>query len=81
MSYDQLKELCRKSWEEDYRYFCFDRSKKRDQERYCLCNESKNTYFECIPETKVFWLTYMLYSTKNREDREKLEELASLKIK
>ena len=54
MSYDDFKELCRKSWEEDYNYLCIDRSKKRDQGRYCIFNESTNTYVECTPETKPF---------------------------
>ena len=54
VNYDDFKELCRKSWKEDYNYLSIDRSKKRDQGRYCICNESKNTYSECIPETKPF---------------------------
>ena len=29
MSYDEFKELCRKSWGEDYNYLCKDRSTKR----------------------------------------------------
>ena len=31
MSYDEFKELCRKSWEEEYKYVCFDRSNKRKE--------------------------------------------------
>ena len=54
MSYDEFKELCRKSWKEDYNYLCIDRSKKTDQGKYCICNESKNTYINCTPETKHF---------------------------
>ena len=54
MSYDEFKEICRKSWEEDFNYLSFDRSKKKDQGRYCICNESKNTYIKCTPETKPF---------------------------
>ena len=54
MIYDEFKELCRKSWEEDYNYICIDRSKKRDQGKYCICNESKNTYLEATPQTKPF---------------------------
>ena len=53
-SNDEFKELCRKSWEEDYNYLCIDRSKKRDQGRYCIFNKRKNTYIECTPETKAF---------------------------
>ena len=54
MNYDEFKELCRKSWEEDYNYLCIDRSKKRDQGRYCICNESKKTYIEATPQTNPF---------------------------
>ena len=54
MNYDEFKELCRKSWEQDYNYICIDRSKKRDQGRYCIFNESKNTYLEATPQTKPF---------------------------
>ena len=54
MNYDEFKQLCRKSWEEDYNYLCNDRSKKRDQGRYCICNESKSTYLEATPQTKPF---------------------------
>ena len=54
MNYDEFKELCRKSWEEDYNYLCIDRSKKRDQGRYCICNESKKTYIKATPQTNPF---------------------------
>ena len=54
MNYDEFKELCRKAWEEDYNYLCIDRSKKRDQGKYFICNESKKTYIEATPQTKPF---------------------------
>ena len=54
MKYDEFKDLCRKSWEEDYNYLCIDRSKKRDQGRYCISNESRKTYIQAIPQTKPF---------------------------
>ena len=54
MTYDETKQLCRKSLEEEYNYLCIVRSKKRDQGRYCICNQSKNTYNDCNPETKHF---------------------------
>ena len=41
MNYDEIKHLCRKSWDEDYIYLYIDRSKKRDQGKYCICDESK----------------------------------------
>ena len=31
MNYDEFKELCIKSWDEDYNYLCIDRSKKRSR--------------------------------------------------
>ena len=54
MSYDEFEQLCRNTWKEEYKYLCIHRSKKRDQGRYCFCNESKKTYTECTPETKPF---------------------------
>ena len=54
MSYDEFKQLCRKSWVDEYDYLCIDRSKERDLGRYCKCNASKNTYIECTPETNPF---------------------------
>ena len=70
MSYDEFKEICRKSWEEDYNYLRIDRSKLRDQGSHCICNESKNIYIECITQTKPFCLTKMLFSIKDRYDLE-----------
>ena len=52
--YDELEHLSRKTWEEDYDYLCFDRFKKRDQGRFCICNENKNIFFECTPGTNPF---------------------------
>ena len=54
MNYDEFKDLCRKSWEEDYNYLYIDRSKKRDRGKYCICNENKRTYTEATPQTKPF---------------------------
>ena len=44
MNYDEYKNLCRESWEEDYNYLYIDGYKKRDQGKYCLCNESKKKH-------------------------------------
>ena len=54
MNYDELKELCRKSWEKEYNYIYIDRSKERDQGKYCICNEGKKTYIEATSQTKPF---------------------------
>ena len=48
MKYDENEKLCREAWEEDYNDVYIDRSKKRDERRYCYCNESKNTFIECF---------------------------------
>ena len=32
MNYDEFKDLCRKSWEEDCNYLCIDRSKEENKE-------------------------------------------------
>ena len=58
MNYDEFKELCRKSWDEDYNYLCIDRSKKRDRGKYCICNESKKTYIEATPQTEPFLIMF-----------------------
>ena len=42
MSYDEFKQLCKKTWHEDYNYLCIERSQKEKQGRYCVCDESKN---------------------------------------
>ena len=41
MSYDEFKELCRKSWEEDYNYLCIDRSKKEIKEDIVFVMKAK----------------------------------------
>ena len=54
MFYDERKQFYRKSWEGEYNYLSIEISKRRDQRRYCICNESKNTYFEYTWKTKPF---------------------------
>ena len=41
MSYDEFKELCRKTWEENYHYLCIGKGKNRDQGRYCICKKKQ----------------------------------------
>ena len=62
MNYDEFKKLCRKSWEEVYNYLHIDRSKKRDQGKYCICNESKKNIYRSNTSDKTFWKTYDSYS-------------------
>ena len=58
MKYDEFKELCRKSWEEYYNYLLIDRSKKRDQGIFCICNESKKNLYRNNTPDKGFLKTY-----------------------
>ena len=41
MSYDEFRELCRKSWDEDYKCPCIHRSKKREQKDNVFVMEAK----------------------------------------
>ena len=54
MKFDEFEKVCRRPWEKEYDYLCIHRSKKRGHGRYCICNESKNTYIECVRETEYF---------------------------
>ena len=55
MRFDEVKQLSRKSWEEKYTYLlCIDRSKKKNQRSFCVCNDGRKTYIECIPEIEPF---------------------------
>ena len=53
MSYDEVKQWCRNIWEDEHNYPCIDRSKKKDQGRFCSCTENWNTYIECIPRLRI----------------------------
>ena len=54
MKYDELKEMCHKAWDEKYKYLCIDMAKNKNEGKYCIFNESKTTYIECICETEPF---------------------------
>ena len=54
MNYDEIKELCRKSWEEDYNYLYLDISKKRDRGKYFICNESKKNMYRSNTSDETF---------------------------
>ena len=38
----------------DYNFACIDRSKMRDQGRYCISSQNRNIYIERIPERDPF---------------------------
>ena len=81
-SYEDFKQLCSKSWEKEYSYLCFARSKKRDQGRYCNCKESKNTDILNVLYKRHFFdfmvAKCCLHSIKNRENSEIINKLFSL---
>ena len=54
MKYDEFKEMCHKAWDEKYNYLCIDMTKNKNNGKYRIFNESKNTYIECICETEPF---------------------------
>ena len=54
MKYDEFKEMCHKTWDERYNYLCIDMTKNKNEGKYRIFNESKNTYIDCIPESEPF---------------------------
>ena len=52
MNLEECKSLCRKAWANDYDYLEIDRCAKVGEGRYTIRNCNKNTYIECILETK-----------------------------
>ena len=54
MKYDEFKEMCHETWNEEYNYLCIDMTKNKNEGKYCIFNESKTTYIECICETNPF---------------------------
>ena len=51
MNYDEFKQMCHKAWDEKYNYLCIDMTKNKNEGKYRIFNESKNT---CICETEAF---------------------------
>ena len=54
MIYDEFKEMCRVAWREKFNFLCIDTTKKKSEGKYRIFNESKTTYFDCIPESEPF---------------------------
>ena len=54
MKYDEFEELYGKSWAEEFSYLCIVRSKKRDQERSCICNENKTLILNVFRKQSLF---------------------------
>ena len=54
MNYDEFKQRCHNAWDEKFNYLCIDITKNKDDGKYRIFYESKNTYIECICETEAF---------------------------
>ena len=54
MNCDEFKQMCHKAWDERFNYLCIDMTKNKNEGKYRIFNESKTTYFECIPESEPF---------------------------
>ena len=46
MKYDEFKEMCHKAWSEGFNYRCIDMTKNKNEGKYRIFNENKNTYIE-----------------------------------
>ena len=46
MIYDEFKETCRVAWSEKFNYLCIDLTKNKNEGKYRIFNDSKNTYIE-----------------------------------
>ena len=75
---DEFKDMCRVACGEKFIYLCIDMTKNKNEGKYRIFNESKNTYIECICETEAFKIFSMLFAINNREDLQNLNELTSL---
>ena len=57
MNLEEWKELCRKTWKNDYENLKIDGFAKIGEGRYTIRNCKNITYMECTPETEPFRLT------------------------
>ena len=54
MNLEEWKQLCRKTWENEYEYSQIDRFVKIGKGRYTIGNCNKTIFIECNPEMKPF---------------------------
>ena len=54
MKYDEFIEMCSFAWSEKFNYVCIDMTKNKNEGKYRIFNESKNTDIDCICETEPF---------------------------
>ena len=54
MKLEEWKQLCRKTWENDFEYQQIGRFAKVREGKYTIRKCNKTTYIECTPETNPF---------------------------
>ena len=54
MNYDEFKQMCHEAWDERFNNLCIDMTKNKNEGKYRIFKENKNTYIECICETEAF---------------------------
>ena len=54
MIFDEFKEMCRVAWCEKFNYLCIDVTINKNEGKYLIFNQKKNTYTECIPKSDTF---------------------------
>ena len=54
MIYDEFKEMRRVAWSEKFNYLRIDMTKNKNEGKYRIFNEIKNTYIDCVFETEAF---------------------------
>ena len=54
MKYDEFKEICHQARSEKFNYLRIDMAINKNEGKYRIFNESKNTYFECICQAEAF---------------------------
>ena len=52
--YAEYKEMCHKAWSENNNYLFIEMIKNKNEGKYRIFDESKNTYTECFCETEAF---------------------------
>ena len=51
MLYSEFKVMCHEGWSERFNFLYIDVLENKNEGKYRPCNESKTTYFDCIPES------------------------------
>ena len=77
-----MQDLIRKTWKTgNHIQFFFARYYKKVESKNSICNESNETYTECIPENKTFsWITKKLFgSFEHKHGLTDLEKSTELK--